>query len=54
MQVKLQKMQKETSNFIEAFQSIIEQAAVNRKNTTQRLGRVGYVETVADGVVRVR
>lgn len=48
-------MRKETNNsFVDAFRSVIEQAAANKKSTAQRLGRVGYVETVADGVVRVR
>ena len=50
-------MQRQTNNeFLEVFKTLVDVAVVNENSETasKKLGRIGYVETVADGVVRVR
>jgi proton translocating ATP synthase F1 alpha subunit len=47
-------MKKHSSEFLEVFANLIEAAASSRKKANRIWGRVGYVETVADGVIRAR
>ncbi|HMP27961.1 MAG TPA: F0F1 ATP synthase subunit alpha [Saprospiraceae bacterium] len=47
-------MKKSDIEFLDIFKNILDKAAAKERNTSRKLGRVGYVETVADGVVRVK
>lgn len=47
-------MQRNNNDFLDVFNNLIDQALIKEKNISKKLGRIGYVETVADGVVRVR
>lgn len=47
-------MQKSNNDFLEVFNNLIDQALLKERTVSKKLGRIGYVETVADGVVRVR
>ena len=47
-------MRDQNSEFLDMLQSVVDEALVREKANAKKLGRVGYVETVADGVVRVK
>ncbi|HYD91526.1 MAG TPA: F0F1 ATP synthase subunit alpha, partial [Flavobacterium sp.] len=42
------------NDFLEILQSVVGEASAQQSANANKLGRVGYVETVADGVVRVK